>query len=98
MSDKNLKLQNPQTFEQPLCSQVSPSFFYIDDDDDDTISEESKNKTYQIAAEICVKCKHIDPCAEWAVRRERWGFWGGLTPQQRILIRRKRKITLNEPQ
>lgn len=85
-------LRQPRTYEEPLCAQTSPKFFYIDDDDDDTIPEESKTKSYAEAAMICKMCSHINECAEWGIRHELHGFWGGLSPAQRIEIRKRRKI------
>lgn len=92
------KLVSPQNFENPLCAEVGTQFFFLDDDDDDTINPETANVSYNIALSICKKCIHISDCAEWGIRRERWGVWGGLTPYDRSQIRRKRNITLREPQ
>lgn len=90
------KLVNPQTFTNPLCAEVGPQFFFIDDEDDTTIDPETANVSYNIALSICQKCSHITDCAEWGIRQERWGVWGGLTPNDRSIIRRKRNITLRE--
>lgn len=88
------KLVEPKKFLEPLCAEVGPSFFYIDDKDDDTIDESSANLTYDVALSICKNCKHITECAEWGIYKERWGVWGGLTPLDRTLIRKKRRINL----
>lgn len=90
------KLRDPRTYETPLCAQTSPTFFFLDDDDDPTIPEEALNKSYATALEICRMCDHRTECAEWGIRHERWGVWGGLTPPQRVQIRRTRKITLSQ--
>lgn len=96
MSKTRLKLVHPKTFEEPLCAEVGPTFFYLDDDDDDTVSLSQINNSYKTALEICAKCSHITDCAEWGIQKERWGVWGGLTPPQRANIRRKRNITLKD--
>ena len=95
MSETQINIKHPKTFDAPLCAEVGTTFFYIDDDDDETINPEAANLSYQFAVSICSKCVHISDCAEWGVRKEKWGVWGGLTPPQRIEIRKKRKITLN---
>lgn len=98
MTNDGLNLIHPKTFNKPLCAEVGATFFYIDDDDDETINIETANVSYQVALEVCKKCIHISDCAEWGIRKERWGVWGGLTPPQRSEIRRKKKITLKEAQ
>lgn len=90
------ELVNPRTFEQPLCAEVSPSFFFLDDLDDNTIDEATANTSYKVAVTICSSCEHISDCAEWGIRKEIWGVWGGLTPPQRRAIRRTRNITVRE--
>ena len=94
MSDE--KLREPRTYENPMCAQTSPSFFFLDDEDDDTINKETANFSYATALQICKMCEHSAECAEWGIRHEKWGVWGGLTPPQRATIRRTRKITLSE--
>lgn len=95
-TEQNLK--HPKDFESPLCAEVGSQFFFLDDEDDDTIDKETANTSYAIASGICKKCEHISDCAEWGIRREKWGFWGGLTPNERQAIRRKRNITLRDTQ
>lgn len=87
-------LTDPRDFEKPLCAEVGFSFFYLDDKDDDTIEDASSNPSYALALSICEKCKHISECAEWGVYKEKYGVWGGLTPYDRMKIRKKRKITV----
>jgi hypothetical protein len=93
-NQSNEKLVNPKTFEDPLCAQVGYQFFYIDDEDDDTIPNAAKNVSYKTALQICNMCSHIVECAEWGIRNETWGVWGGLTPPTRVEIRKRRGITL----
>jgi hypothetical protein len=93
-NQSNEKLINPKTFEDPLCAQVGYQFFYIDDEDDDTVPRASKNVSYKTALQICKMCQHSSDCAEWGIRKEAWGVWGGLTPYDREKIRKSRGITL----
>ena len=40
--------------------------------------------------EICEWCPMREPCADWGMRHETHGYWGGLSPADRRKIRRKR--------
>lgn len=40
--------------------------------------------------EICEWCPMREPCADWGIRHETHGYWGGLSPADRRKIRRKR--------
>ncbi len=51
----------------------------------------------EAAKNVCAACPFTAPCAEWAIRRERWGVWGGLTEDERQTIRRARGIVPDEP-
>lgn len=93
MNQKPLK--NPQSFDEPLCVDSTLDFFFLDNDEN-TIDKKSEIIFVQQARAICSGCKHIEDCAEWAIRKEKWGFWGGLTSRERITIRRRRKIRVEE--
>ena len=38
---------------------------------------------------ICGECEMQAPCAEWAIRHEQHGFWGGMTPNERSEYRKR---------
>ena len=84
--------RGPWEFEEPLCSEVGVEMFYTDDKDEKRIDSMS---TYAMASSICRKCTHIAECADWAIKNELFGFWGGLTPKDRINIRRRKRISVN---
>ena len=84
--------RGPWEFEEPLCSEVGVEMFYTDDKDEKRIDSMS---TYAMASSICRKCTHIAECADWAIKNELFGFWGGLTPKDRTNIRRRKKISVN---
>jgi hypothetical protein len=94
-NNDQLKIINPKTFEKPLCAEVGYQFFYIDDEDDKTVNPRTANSSYTIAIKICHSCVHQTDCAEWGIRKERWGVWGGLTPTDRNRIRKNKNITLD---
>lgn len=41
---------------------------------------------------ICGGCPIINDCAAFAIKHERHGFWGGLTPTERAQMRKKSSI------
>lgn len=95
--NKKEKLREPREYENPVCAETSPNFFFLDDEDDETIPKEIFQSTYSEAISICKKCEHVSECAEWGIRHETHGFWGGLNPRQRRDIRRSRGITVETP-
>jgi predicted RecB family nuclease len=54
--------------------------------------EENKNHLRR-AREVCTQCPIISECYEHAIRHEEFGFWAGLSPRQRRVIRREQKIS-----
>ena len=84
--------RGPWEFEEPLCSEIGVEMFYTDDKDDKRLDSTT---TYAMAGSICRKCSHIVECADWAIKNELFGFWGGLTPKDRISIRKNKKIFVN---
>ena len=46
----------------------------------------------------CFGCPVLAECQDYAVKHEKHGFWGGMTPQERGRLRlaRKRKTTVND--
>ena len=83
-------MREPREYEAPLCAEVGGDLFFAEKEN------EGKLIRLNIAAakSICRRCQHTRECAEWAIRKERYGIWGGLTDSDRAAIRRKRNITL----
>lgn len=46
------------------------------------------------AKAMCAECPMRAACAEYGLKWEEHGIWGGLTPMDRRLLRRQRKIVL----
>ena len=70
-----------------LCREIGIEFFFPD---------AGEVMDYQLARTVCSGCGVREQCLEWAVHHEPHGMWGGATPQERKLIRRKRNIVLRE--
>jgi hypothetical protein len=50
---------------------------------------------YNIAKTLCNRCPHRQECAEWGIKNEAHGMWGGLTPKERAHLRQRRGILLD---
>jgi WhiB family redox-sensing transcriptional regulator len=85
-------MREPHEFEVPLCAQVGGDLFFPD------LEYEGKLARINIASakSICRECQHITECAEWGIRKEHHGIWGGMTGSERRKIRRLRNIRLEE--
>jgi hypothetical protein len=87
-------MREPHQFEFPLCAEVGGDLFFPD--------RENEGKLVRLgiksAKSICHSCQHIVECAEWGIRKETHGIWGGLTDSDRRKIRKERRITLEEEQ
>ena len=79
-------MRPPRDFENPLCAQVDGELWFPDKGGDVTP-----------AKKICFQCIHKTECAEWGIKHELHGIWGGLSGRDRRLIRRKKNISLEQP-
>ena len=84
-------MRHPFEYEGPACSEVGGDYWFPDRDNGITNTDEMK-----IAKAICDGCIHKIECAEWGIHKEYFGIWGGLTEQQRRIIRRQRNIIVRE--
>ena len=82
-------MREPSQYEAPSCATIGGDFWFPDKEQGSVSLTEA-----QYAKSICRRCPHRTECAEWAIRKERYGIWGGLTDSDRAAIRRKRNITL----
>ena len=63
------------------CKGIATSLFY-----EDKVSPQLKA--------LCRYCPIAEQCRDWALRHEKFGYWGGTTEAQRIIERRERNITV----
>ena len=83
------------------CAGMDGDMFY-----DDMIASESAKeygrytstapKQHAMLRRICANCPVKVECAEFAIKHERFGFWGGLTAMERNSIRHMKNIPLEE--
>jgi len=74
------------------CARMGVDVFFQDYDSSKTIQEVRDLK------EFCSTCNIVAECMEYAIKHERYGFWGGTTPYERRTIRSKRNIRLQLPE
>jgi hypothetical protein len=82
-------MREPREYENPLCAQIGGDFWFPE--------REEGAVSYidgQYAKSICRGCSHRIECAEWGIRKEAFGIWGGLAPRERLSVRRDRRINL----
>jgi len=74
------------------CARMGVDLFYQPYDNKSTVQEVADLK------ELCSNCNIFIECKEYAIKHEKYGFWGGTTPYERRTIRNKRKVRLNLPE
>jgi len=84
-------VREPSQYEAPSCETVGGDFWFPDAKIDIKSIEDTK-----YAVSICNRCPHQRECAEWGIKKEYFGIWGGITQRQRQKIRDKRGIRLNQ--
>lgn len=78
-------MREPARYEAPRCAEVDPELFFL---------EKGDNLGPKVRA-ICAGCDHKIECAEWGIKHETFGIWGGLTPRERQRIRKQNNIPLD---
>lgn len=75
-------------WERANCLGTDPEAFF---------PEQTLDSTLMAAKRTCANCEIRSECAEWAIKHEEAGLWGGLMPKERQRIRRERGIILETP-
>lgn len=86
----------PYEYEDPSCVEIGTILFFAPDLDDPD-QKASREDPYKYAKQICETCPHRIECAEWGIKYENHGVWGGLTPLDRRNMRRRLRITVKDP-
>jgi hypothetical protein len=79
-------MRGPWNFEDPRCRGIDTDMFYPPE-------AEHPREIVQILS-LCNNCVHQSECAEWGIKNERFGIWGGLTHGKRTRIRKERGIVI----
>ena len=100
MSDLVLELPD---FENASCKGIGHQAFYDDGleveaaiDQDDTIWSSNRPVQHAYLRRMCLSCPVVQECREWGIKRERYGFWGGMTATERESERIMRGIRVDE--
>lgn len=81
----NLKL-----FEGGNCKGLDVETFYPPQD----VFSYNEEK---MISKMCANCPAMMACLEWGLAHERYGIWGGTTPNRRKQLRRLMKMQMVEP-
>ena len=82
-------MREPRFYENPACAEIGGDLFFPEKE----VNAITKTEI-DMAKKICLSCPHQQECAEWGIRKEIHGIWGGLTETDRRAVRKARKITL----
>jgi hypothetical protein len=85
-------VREPREYENPLCAEIGGDFWFPERDD----PENRKLLDPSYAKSICRSCIHRTECAQWGIKNERFGIWGGLTEYERTLLRTRSKIRVKD--
>jgi len=77
-------------FTSATCRGIGLEFFFPEEKGAGHDPEE------RMAKKFCMECPVLDKCAEWGILHERYGVWGGLSPRDRMAIRKQRGITVDQ--
>lgn len=84
-------MRRPERYESPSCATVGGDLWFPD-----TKTDVSAVQDAIMAKKICNRCPHLRECAEWGIKNESFGIWGGLTIRDRQNVRRERGIKIYE--
>lgn len=71
------------------CQEAPDSFFTPDE----TEHSRWSSMYYQNARNLCAICPLVEMCLDYALtNNEIYGVWGGLTPKQRLQMKRARRL------
>jgi WhiB family redox-sensing transcriptional regulator len=85
-------VREPREYENPLCAEIGGDFWFPERDN----PENRKLLDPSYAKSICRSCIHKTECAQWGIKNERFGIWGGLTEYERTLLRRRSNIRVKD--
>lgn len=74
------------------CYGKDTEHFYLDDRAKDF--SKKKRKLLMDAQILCSTCPFLEPCRTYALHNEEYGIWGGTTPMERKILRKKFGIKL----
>lgn len=76
---------SPDWHKQAECQHHDPNMWFPTDD-------RFEQENVARAKTICRSCPVINECAEWGVRHENYGIWGGMTANELDAERKRRGV------
>jgi len=76
----------PPVFENAPCESLDVNIFFAKDPDEP--GYKNSDTEYREAKKICMGCPYRVECAEWGIKNEVYGMWGGLSPRERQKLRK----------
>lgn len=81
----------------PPCATVDPEAYFPDvqrkDLDTGRAQYTGSSAEVKLAKKLCLDCPYISDCLEFALKNnELYGIWGGLTYQERRVVKQKRRL------
>ena len=81
-----LALLNSPSFPEAKCRNKDLDFFF-------PVSQVELEQRLERLRQICGSCIHQTPCRKFAIdNEEEHGFWGGLTPEERHNLKKKKEV------
>ena len=77
------------------CANMDTNLFYYEENAGPRTSETAARNRFLLG--VCNACPFKQPCFEYAIYNERYGFWGGTTQEQREKIRKVMGIKVVNP-
>ena len=84
-------MREPRFYENPSCAEIGGDIFFPEKE-----GQPFGNTEIAMAKRICLSCPHQMECANWGIKKEVHGIWGGLTQTDRQRVRREKNILLRE--
>lgn len=82
----NITTAYPKYTGKEPCRSTDPDAFF---------PEQHLPNLYVQLKRICDNCEMLSACADYAIRFEDLGYWGGLSPSERRRIRQARGISIS---
>jgi predicted RecB family nuclease len=81
------------------CANLPIDFFYKDERHMQMTTAERRERAEitRYTKRLCYTCTFLEDCREWALHHEHYGLWGGLSEDDRKVVRKNRGIKVKDP-
>lgn len=74
------------------CATIGPDFYYVEGR-----GQHSQTEWETMRSACLDRCFMLDECTQWSLHHEQFGFWAGMSEQDRRQLRRRLNIVLSDP-